>query len=246
MFGQGWFLLIRLPKHLQSDLLELSSIDLDISRIDTRTSELARGLALEKLRSALIATGDELLSAHSKVANLEMQQKKTLDDLNLVSARISKDELRSKELTSDRDIRAINHELDSLRFRVSSLEEQELQLLAEIESATEEVERLTKDRTKAALELEEALKAQDAAALELSKLRSDLEARRAGITAKLPEVVVASYTRKSARGSAVGELEGRDCTACRFAVNGVAFDSLMSEPEDVMVTCPNCDAFLVR
>lgn len=238
--------MLQLSKNLQHSLLDLSKVDLEIERVNLKLANIQNGSEAQSLRSAMIVIGDELLSAHARVANLEQQLNKTLDDVSLVNARIKHDETRSKELSSDRDIKAINHELDSLRNRLSVLEDSELEFMDALEKAKDESEDLTQKRTKAALELEEALKKQDAAALELSKIRSALQADRARFASVLTAEVISAYDRKSARGIAVGELDGRDCTACRFAINGVAYDSLMSEHVDNLVTCPNCDAFLVR
>ena len=238
--------MLQLSRNLQHSLLELSKVDLDLTRLDIKLQNLQKGTAADALRSTLIGIGDELLSAHSRVANLEQQLNKTLDDVSLVNARIKHDEAKSKELSSDRDLKAINHELDSLRNRLSLLEDSELEIMEELEKAKDQAELLTQQRTKVALELEEALKAQDAIALELSKSRSVLQANRARFASVLTPEVISAYERKASRGLAVGELEGRDCTACHFAINGVAYDSLMSEHVDNLVTCPNCDAFLVR
>ena len=238
--------MLQLSKNLQHSLLELSKVDLEIERVNLKLANIQNGSDAQDLRSSMIVIGDELLSAHARVANLEQQLNKTLDDVSLVSARIRHDETRSKELSSDREIKAINHELDSLRNRLSLLEDSELEIMDALEKAKDESEVLSQRRTKAALEFEEALKKQDAAALELSKKLSALQADRARFASVLTPEVISAYDRKSARGIAVGELDGRDCTACRFAINGVSFDSLMSEHVDNLVTCPNCDAFLVR
>ena len=238
--------MLQLTKNLQRNLLELANLDLEIARAETKLINLQASSDVDALRSSMIAIGDELLSAHARVTNLEQQLNKTLDDVSLVSARIKHDESRAKELSSDRDLKAINHELDSLRQRMSTLEDSELEIMEELEKAKDQAEDLTAARTKAGLELEQALKSQDAASLEVSKARGELHATRARIASTLPAEVIAAYERKAARGIAVGELDGRDCTACRFAVNGVAYDSIMSEPIDKLVTCPNCDAYLVR
>ena len=238
--------MLQLTKNLQRNLLELANLDLEISRADAKLRNLQVSAEIDALRSSMIAIGDELLSAHARVTNLEQQLNKTLDDVSLVSARIKHDESRAKELSSDRDLKAVNHELDSLRQRMSTLEDAELEIMEELEKAKDQAEGLTSARTKAALELEQALKSQDATSLEVSKVRVDLQATRARIAGTLPAEVIAAYERKASRGIPVGELDGRDCTACRFAVNGVAYDSLMSEPVDKLVTCPNCDAYLVR
>jgi predicted nucleic acid-binding Zn-ribbon protein len=238
--------MLLLTKNLQRNLLEVAKLDLEISRVDARLRDLQVSSEIDALRSSMIAIGDELLSAHARVTNLEQQLNKTLDDVSLVSARIKHDESRAMELSSDRDLKAINHELDSLRHRMSTLEDAELEIMDEIEKAKDQADALTAARTRAALDLEQALKAHDATALEVSKTRGDLQATRARIAGTLPADAIAAYDRKAARGIAVGELDGRDCTACRFAVNGVAYDSLMSEPVDMLVTCPNCNAYLVR
>lgn len=238
--------MLKLEASKQKVLLELADADLKIAKLERQKNASQASQEISSKRSEIIELADQLLSAQAKLDNLEQQAAKVLDDISLTNARRKHDESKINELTSEREVKAINHELDSLTQRLDNLETQELELLDLIKQAGEEVAALVQLRTKKNLELEELIKDHEAVMVKIESELAEVRGIRTKLAETLGDQVLELYDKKSARGIAVAQIDGRDCTACRLAINGVNFDALMSEPVDHVPTCPNCDALLVR
>lgn len=233
-------------KTQQSLLLEVGTLDLAISRVQNELHEAERSSEVDHLRSQLLEAAEQLLQAHSKQENLQLEIKKVASDLELVEKRIIHDAERSKQVANDRELKAIEHELQSLRSRKSILEDAELELMESLEEAEKQVTSATQHRASLNVSLEEALSKVHGVTLTLSAQLSELTNKRNSAFGKLEPELAAVYERKAQRGIAISQTLGRDCSACRLAINGVEFESLMAEPADHVPTCPNCDALIIR
>lgn len=233
-------------KNQQELLLEVSKLDLAITKTQTELDAVERNDHIASLRSEMLSSSEKLLQAHAKQEDIENEIRKISADLEMVEARIKHDQDRAKQVSSEREQKAVNQELDSLAARKSTLEDGELQLLEELESAQATVKNLTQERTNLNLELEGELSKQHGAALTLSAQIGELSEKRAAAFSKLEADLQSVYTRKAQRGIAVAQTLGRDCSACRLSINAVEFESLMAEPADHLPTCPNCDALIIR
>lgn len=230
----------------QQLLLEIANLDLAVSRAETTLGESEKNSQAEALRSQVLESSERLLQAHGNVENLESEIKKLATDVEMVEARIEHDKQKATQVTNEREQKAVTQELDSLRARLSSLEEAEFDLMEKLESASSLVEEITKTRTRLNLELEEALKKQHGEALTISAQITELRSKRSAAFAQLDEALQVLYTRKSQRGIAVAQTLGRDCSACRLSINAVQFEAMLAEPADHLPTCPNCDALIIR
>lgn len=238
--------MLKADKQQQTLLLDLFKIDLEISRLKTQLEEIENSSEIEILRQQILSTSEQLIAAHANSDNLRSQIDKQNDDLELVEARILQDEDRAKSAASDREQKAVAEELASLTARKNELEDSELQLLSDLEISEQKLETLTQDRTKMNLSMDELLSKQHSIALNLSANIRELSDKRFSVHAELNPELASAYDRKSARGIAVAQTLGRDCSACRLSINAVEFESLINEPEDHLPTCPNCDALIVR
>lgn len=238
--------MLKASKQQQTLLLDLFKKDLEITRLKTELQQIENSSDVEKLRQQILATSERLIASHANADNLRSQIDKHNSDLELVEARILQDEARAKSVSSEREQKAVAEELASLLGRKGELEDSELQLLGELEISEKELEELTQERTSLNLNLEELLSKQHAAALNLSANIQELSAKRETEHSGLDSELAVIYDRKSARGIAVAQTLGRDCSACRLAINAVEFESMMNEPADHLPTCPNCDALIIR
>ncbi len=230
----------------QKLLLEIANLDLAVSRAQAALAETEKNLTAESLRTQVLDTSERLLQAHASAENLERDIKKVAADVEMVEARIEHDKLKATQVTNEREQKAVTQELESLRVRLSSLEEAELDLMEQLEAASALVEEITQVRTKLNLELEEALKKQHGEALTISAQVTELTSKRTAAFAQLDETLQTIYTRKAQRGIAVAQTLGRDCSACRLSINAVQFEDMVAEPADHLPTCPNCDALIIR
>lgn len=230
----------------QELLLEVGKLDLNISRAGAELEAAERSEVIDALRTRLLATSESLLQAHANSENLAGEIKKVASDVELVEQRIVRDNEKAKQVSSEREQKAVNQELDSLKARLSALEDSELSLMESLEEANAEVTKITQARAALNLELETELSKQHGQTLTLSAQLAELKEKREAAFGKLEVELQNLYTRKANRGIAVAQTLGRDCSACRLSINAVQFEAMMAEPADHLPTCPNCDAMIIR
>lgn len=230
----------------QELLLEVGKLDLTISRAEVELQNAERSEVIDNLRTKLLSTSENLLQAHANSENLAGEIKKIASDVELVEQRIIRDNEKAKQVSSEREQKAVNQELESLKARLSALEDSELSLMESLEIANEEIVKITQQRASLNVELEAELSKQHGQTLTLSAQLSELAEKRNLCFGQLDEELQKLYTRKASRGIAVAQTLGRDCSACRLSINAVQFEAMMAEPADHLPTCPNCDAMIIR
>ena len=128
----------------QLKLLDLQELD---SRADqlrhqrATVPELAEIAELQAKRSDVENLGRD---ARIVVDDLTAEQKKVDGDVEAVKARRSRDKDRMDQglVTSPKDLERMQHELESLERRISSLEDDELEVMERLEEAQAELAKL--------------------------------------------------------------------------------------------------------
>ena len=230
----------------QQNLLELFQLDVLITRSQKDLLDLESNESIVAIRAKLLEASEGLLNASSNLEHLNTEAAKIASDEKLVSDRLLLDEAKSQTVSTDRELKAIQSEIESLRARKANLEDTGLELLEQIEAATGLVGEFTELRKQLSHDLETETASLERKALAVKAQTTELQSKRELSAKSLPAELFDAYTRKSQRGLAVSQTLGRDCSACRLAINSVEFDVIMAKPDDVLPTCPNCDAFIVR
>ena len=238
--------MITASKKQQGLVLRLSELDLQLSRTRTQLRSAESNSEIDELRAKSLQASEAMLAASSNVERLQDEVVKVLADIEMVDARILQDDKKAKAVKTDRVLKAVELELASLRSRKAALEETELEYLQEIEDGNKTLTEISQARTKISLQLEEELGKLQGQSLNLSAQATELVSKRAALALEIEPALLAVYDRKAERGVPVGQTLGRDCSACRLAINGVEFDAMMALPEDSLPTCPNCDALIIR
>ena len=233
-------------KQQQQLLLEIATLELELAKNHRAILVLEKNEEVEAARSAQLESAESLLDAHSTLERVQGEITKVLSDIDLVDQRIVQDEKKAKAVNSERELKAVEAELNSLQARKSLLEDTELTLMQESEDAEKLIASLTAARSELNQQLEELLATVRGQTQNLSAASSELSQKRDAVAKQLEPALVEAYRRKVERGVPVGQTLGRDCSACRLAINGVEFDAMMALPEDSLPTCPNCDAFIIR
>ncbi len=166
----------------QKRLLELVDLDLSLVRNAADRTKLQSATAISEASEKALALSDHLIDARNRVGDLELELKRSENDLELVENRINKDNQRLSSTSSAKDAQGIEHELTTLAKRKSELEDTELGIMEDLE------------RVRA--ELAEAERAKAAAEDELTRLRSalatdtaELDSARAELTSKRSALV---------------------------------------------------------
>ena len=230
----------------QKSLLELAQLDLDLSRNAAEKAKLLASTAIETASNLALDLSDQLIDARNRVGDLELELKRSENDLELVENRILKDKERLSTTSSPKDAQGIEHELTSLAKRKSELEDAELAILEILETVRAELVAATESKQNAEQELARLREELASNVLSVEQKRSELSAARQKLVATLDAELSTAYQRKADRGSSVGKLIGRECGACRLSITATNLDEILALPADEIPECPNCQAYLVR
>ena len=225
------------------DLLSLQALDDEAATFQAALSDVERRLhgdeALNSARREFAAAEEFLAAAQKEQRTLEVE----IQGLN---AKIQPEEKRlyGGSVSSPKELRSIQHELELLRQHRSEREDELLEVLSRIESAEQE-----RSRALAGVEANETRRSRDVEALrqESKKLNDSLtrvEARRIGASATLDARTIAVYDdlRRRKGGQAVVRISGQSCSGCRVQLPDTVRRRAMSSTQ--LAQCPNCERIL--
>jgi hypothetical protein len=218
----------------QLSLLELSKLDAELGRIAHRASHLPQQEAYERIQADYAAAGDRLAVTRIALEDLDAQVSRFESDIEAVRQREERDRsLLRSGATDAKQLSDLQHELETLVRRQTSLEDS----LLEVMERREELE----------AELAGARQALDDAVAEISEARQLHSSRRDALTAELDPALSALYERQRAGGGpGAGPLLGRRCGACRLEIDRGELSRISAAAEDELVRCPECGAILLR
>ncbi|MGE0216531.1 zinc ribbon domain-containing protein [Mycolicibacterium sp.] len=232
----------------QRSLLALAELDAEIGRIEHRTKNLAQQQALEEARAGHREATDRLAALQLALADIDAQIAKFETEIDGVRQREDRDRALLEGGTVDaKALTELQHELETLQRRQSSLEDSLLEVM-------ERREELAADQDKALASIDErqnalsdAERACDEARAELAQLHHQSVSRRAELVAGIDEALVTLYERQRARsGVGAGALQGRRCGACRIEIDKGELARIAAAADDEVLRCPECSAILLR
>jgi uncharacterized protein len=232
----------------QRSLLELAELDAERSRIEHRANHLAESQRLEEVQATHREANDRLAALQIALEDLDEQVAKFEAEIDAVRQREERDRsLLVAGATDARQLTELQHELETLERRQSSLEDSLLEVM-------ERREQLQSDQAAALAKIDElqndlgeAQKACDDVRAELDQLRHQSLSRRDELISELDADLVALYERQRARGGpGAGPLQGRRCGACQIEIDRGELARISAAAEDEVLRCPECGAILLR
>ena len=230
----------------QKRLLELVDLDLSLVRNAGDKAKLLSATAISDANEKALALSDHLIDARNRVGDLELELKRSENDLELVENRIAKDNQRLSSTSSAKDAQGIEHELTTLAKRKSELEDTELGIMEVLETVRAELSAAEKAKAAAENELTQLRSALATNAAELDSARAELSSKRSALVGLIEPELASAYQRKADRNVAAGRLVGRECGACRLSITATNLEEILALPADEIAECPNCQAYLVR
>jgi predicted nucleic acid-binding Zn-ribbon protein len=232
----------------QRSLLELAKLDAELSRIAHRASHLPQREAYERMRLEVTAASDRLGAVRIAVEDLDAQVSRFESEIDAVRQRGDRDRSLLKSGATDaKQLADLQHELETLQRRQTSLEDSLLEVMerreelqAQLTAELEAIEALQAD-------LASAQQALDAALAEIDQARQQHSSRRDVLTSSLDPALSALYERQRAGGGpGAGLLQGHRCGACRIEIGRGELARISAAAEDDLVRCPECGAILLR
>jgi predicted nucleic acid-binding Zn-ribbon protein len=232
----------------QRSLLELTELDAELSRLAHRSSHMAEQQQYEQIQGDHQAANDRLAVLQIAIDDLDGQAARFESEIDGVRQREERDRtLLSSGTTNAKQLSELQHELETLERRQSSLEDS----LLEVMERREELQNRQGDELaiidRLESELGTARQARDVVLDDIESTRRMKLQRRDGVLASLDAELVALYERlRAATGIGAGALQGRRCGACRIDLDSGELSRIAAAPEDEVLRCPECGAILLR
>ncbi len=184
------------------------------------------------------------------VDDLGVEQAKIDADVEQARTRQTRDQEKIDQglITNPKDLQGMLSELESLQRRVTSLEDDELEVMEKVEDAQRELDILTAELTAADERLAALTTSRDEQTAELDRELEEIVAGRTPIAAGLPADLLALYDRLREQKGGVGAapLRARTCGGCQLSIDPSELAVIKASGSDVVVRCEECQRILVR
>lgn len=231
-------------------LLDLQDIDTALDRLGHRRRTLperARAHELSRARADLVASAAERRDERAELARSQSRLEDEIASVEAKAAGVDR-QLYGGSITSPKEAQAFQADLESLKRRQATLEDEVIELMEAAEPLDAHLSEV--DAGVAAIDTETA---EVNAALTASEAVVDVEVadlgeRRAALVAEIDPSLVAMYEdlRPQFEGVAIARLQGATCQGCHLTLAAFVVDQLRHEPPDAIVHCPECARILVR
>ena len=231
-------------------LLDLQANDTAADQLRHRVEHLPERAELTRLHQV---EADHRASLHDPERSsdaLAREQKRLEDEIATIEAKVASvnGQLYGSAMTSPKEAQALQADLESLQRRQSTLEDEVIELMEQLEPVDERLAQIAAsilvveeecDRVAATLVENEA---------EVLAELHGVEQRREQLAGQVPEALLAEYERLRPlhAGVAVARLAGSTCSGCHLTLAAAEVDVLRRQPVDAIVHCPDCGVLLVR
>jgi predicted nucleic acid-binding Zn-ribbon protein len=232
----------------QRSLLDLTEVDAELRRVDHRAANLAEQQEFERVQALYQEANDQLAVVGIALEDLDGEIAKLESEIDSVRQREDRDRtLLQGGTVNAKQLSELQHELETLERRQSSLEDS----LLEVMERREELQRRQSEHLARidALqnELSAAQLARDAALVDIDNVRQVSAGRRTELTSLLNADLGALYEKQRAGGGpGAGLLQGKRCGACRIEIDRGEMARIQAAEDDEVLRCPECGAILLR
>lgn len=209
--------------------------------------ELAEIAELQRTRAALT---DQARDAQIEVDDLTNEQKKVDADVEQVKARRKRDRDRMDQglISNPKDLERMQHELESLERRITTLEDDELEVMARLEDAQKTLDSVHEQVRVVEERLAALAAARDEKAAAIDADLAAVARDRSPAVEVLPEDLLKLYERLREQKAGVGAapLRARECGGCRLTIDAAELAVIRKAPADEVIRCEECQRILVR
>lgn len=232
----------------QSCLLELAELDAELVRLEHRAARLPERAEVERLIADRTAAEDRLAAIQLAVDDLDDEVSRFESDIDGVHQREERDrKLLDSGATDAKQLTDLQHELETLQRRRTSLEDSLLEVMERREQLQEQAGTESATIDGLTIDLAAAQRALDATMAEIGQSRDERTGRRAELAAEIAPELTTLYERQRDRsGVGAGKLEAGRCGACRIEIDRGELARISAAADDAVLRCPECGAILLR
>jgi predicted nucleic acid-binding Zn-ribbon protein len=234
----------------QVRLLDLQDLDSRADQLRHQRRSLPETTRLAELAEARTATENLARDARIEVDDLAVEQAKVDADVEQVKTRRERDQQRIDQglISNPKDIQRMQQEMVSLERRITSLEDDEIEVMERAEEAQRTLDSLVAQLTDTDAEIAELTAARDARLAEIDQALGELDSQRGPIVGELPADLLALYDRLRENKGGVGAalLRARRCAGCNLDLDHAEVATIRASADDEVIRCDDCSRILVR
>ncbi|WP_194291413.1 zinc ribbon domain-containing protein [Cumulibacter manganitolerans] len=233
----------------QLRLLDLADVDKSLNRLRHERNAIPELKTIEDADRQLAATRGDVVEAQTAQNDLDREIQRLEADIDSVRSRIARNQQRldSGAVSSAKDVASLEHEMQTLHRRQSTLEDQELELMGR----AEELEAQLKEVGSARQAVEEiragALAERDQKWAESDQTISMTQTQRDAMAATFDSELLALYDKIRATGvPGAALMTQRRCGGCRIELAGSELAAVRAAAPEEIVRCESCRCIMVR
>lgn len=230
-----------------ADLLELQKADSVCDRLEARKRNLPEQVALDAASDELAAAESQAAEEQAIVDEVRGRQKRLDGEIESMRSKMEAEEqkLYAGAVSSPRELSALQEEVASLRRRMSTVEDSDLEVMEELEQAEKPLLSTTERIGEMTSRIEEMRVTRDAAALDVdSQLQSARQERDSWINKIDPELFeFYVQLRKAKGGVAAAALVDGSCQGCHMKLPAQELKRVKESTG--LMRCDECGRILV-
>jgi predicted nucleic acid-binding Zn-ribbon protein len=234
----------------QLKLLDVQALDAKADLLRHQRASLPELEEIATLSATRAEVADQVRDQQIVVDDLNAAQRKADADVEQVKARRTRDQDRMSQglITNPKDLERMQHELETLERRISTLEDEELEVMEQLEDAQKLLDDLKQQVAGADERLAVLTASRDERTTEIDRELDALTAERAPAVEGMPEDLLTLYEklRANRKGVGVAELRQRRCSGCQLTIDNAEIEVIRKAPSDLVIRCEECSRILVR
>ena len=231
----------------QRELLRVQELDNLIAQATRAIAHPSQEKALAELEPVVAEVRSRRLAVSGELDDARAELKRLESDVEVVEARMARDDERLQVTSSVKDVEALEAELSALRKRRSDLEDIELAIMERIEGLEQQIAAIDADSAHSRGEVERLESERDAENAGWERKRTDAVTDRASVADALPAELVALYDKQRERyGVGAARLVGGVSLGSNMKLSPSDLASVKASADDEVVLCPDSGAILVR
>ncbi len=234
----------------QVRLLELVDLDRHLLHLAHQRKNIPETQQLADLHAQYQTLGDQVVELETKLSDTQAEVDRVEADLATAKARLERNDKRahSGEVSNQRALQGLLDEIEHLKDRTSTLEDQELEHLQVVEDLTNERDAVAAQRAEISTKARDLIASRDKQLQEIDADARVASSTRARVAAGIPADLVALYDKIAAREGGIGAalLRARRCAGCGLEVDSADLRRFAAAAPDEVLRCEECDRILVR
>ena len=231
----------------QRSLLEVAELDAELAKMAHRAGHLPERAESARIQTEQVAANDRLGALQIALEDLNTQVSRFESEIDGVRQREDRDRSLLQSVADSKQLSELQHELETLQRRQSSLEDSLLEVMEHREQLqTQQAAELTVIEGLQS-DLAATQQAIDTTLADIEHHRRMHATRRDELTAALTPELLALYERQRANGGPGAALmQGGRCGACRIDLDRGELSRISAAAEDEVLRCPECSAIMLR